>query len=542
MPLNVRPPEDLPFLAPHFVNYVKQTVSRWDHGYINTTLNSVQQRTLEKGISHYVSSNASSGINNAAALLLNYETMEIKAMVGSADFFNNALQGQVNGTLAKRSPGSALKPFVYALAMDEGLIHPMTLLRDSPKRFGGFSPENYDKQFLGPISARDALIQSRNVPAVDLQSQLTQTSFYDFLVDAGISGLKDEAHYGLALALGGGEVTMKELASLYAMLANKGVLKPIKSIKGTSDKTSKQLLSAEASFMILDILKDNPPPNALNFNKNSLQKKQVAWKTGTSWAFRDAWAVGVSGPYVLVVWVGNFDGTGNNAFIGRSAAGPLLFSFFSTIVTDKHWKVEDLTATGMLNIKRLKVCKNTGDLAEKHCPSTVSSWFIPGVSPIKVSNIYRSIPIEKSTGLRACWFDAEKTKMKTFEFWPSDFLQLFTQAGISLKTPPQYSKNCSLDQKSRSGQIPVITSPQTSIEYVIQSQEQGNNATREIPFSAIVDPNVETLYWFVNATYVGSSKIGNPFIWNASNGQYNVRVVDDFGRGASRKIKVLQIY
>ena len=224
MPLKVRPPENLPFLAPHFVNHIKQNMSRWDHGYVNTTLDSVQQQSLEKGISHYVSSKAASGINNAAALLLNYETMKIKAMVGSADFYNDDLQGQVNGTVAKRSPGSTLKPFVYALAMDEGLIHPMTLMKDSPKRFGGFSPENYDKQFLGPISARDALIQSRNVPAVNLQSQLTHQSFYDFLMDAGITGLKDEAFYGLALALGGGEVSMLELASLYAMLANKGYI------------------------------------------------------------------------------------------------------------------------------------------------------------------------------------------------------------------------------------------------------------------------------------------------------------------------------
>ncbi len=557
MPLNVRPPENLPFLAPHFVNYVKQSMSRWDHGYINTTVDSVQQQSLEKSVSHYVSSKAASGINNAAALLLNYETMEIKAMVGSADFHNDDLQGQVNGTIAKRSPGSTLKPFVYALAMDEGLIHPMTLMKDSPKRFGGFSPENHDKKFMGPISARDALIQSRNVPAVDLQSQLTQQSFYDFLMDAGVTGLKDESYYGLALALGGGEVSMFELATLYAVLANKGVIKPIKSLQNAQGETTKQtpkrLLSAEASFLVLDILKDNPAPDALNFNQNALQKNQVAWKTGTSWAFRDAWAVGVSGPYVLVVWVGNFDGKGNNAFVGRSAAGPLLFSLLSSVASEKTWKVEDLITNSnpinsspnikQLNIKQLNVCKNTGDLAGKHCPSTVSSWFIPGVSPIKVSNIYRSIPIESSTGLRACWFEAGKTEMKTFEFWPSDFLHLFRQAGISLKIPPQYSTACSLDEKSQSGQTPVITSPQATIEYVIQSitPEQTNNASREIPFSAIVDPDVETLYWFVNSTYVGSAKRGEPFIWNASNGEYRVRVVDDLGRGASRKIKVLQI-
>jgi penicillin-binding protein 1C len=548
MPLHVRPPEELPFIAPHFVNQLQQSMSRWDQGYIKTTLDSVQQTQLENIVSGYIRAKSTIGIKNAAALLVNYQTMEVKAMVGSADFADFSLQGQVNGVTAKRSPGSTLKPFVYGLAIDEGLIHPMTLMKDAPKRFAGFSPENYDKQFLGPVSARDALIKSRNVPAVDLQSQLRQKSFYQFLKDAGVTGLKQQSHYGLALALGGGEVSMQELVTLYAALANLGVRKDIKRvsyINGVADVKSnpgKRLLSAEASFMVLDMLKDNPAPDALNFDHQSSRKNQVAWKTGTSWAFRDAWAIGVSGPYVLAVWVGNFDGSGNNAFVGRSAAGPLLFSILSAMLRPQSWTIEGLAKPQTLNLKKLQVCKASGDLASKHCPQTVESWFIPGVSPIKVSNIYRSIPIERSSGKRACWYQYGTTQMQTFEFWPSDFLHIFNQAGISLKTPPKYAEQCSLEQKSRAGLAPVITSPQQSIEYVIQSDSQSRDqAIRQIPFSAIVEPDVEVLHWFVNAQYVGMSKRGQTFIWQATNGEHVVRVVDDLGRSASKVIRVLQI-
>jgi penicillin-binding protein 1C len=536
--LNVRSPESLPFMAPHFINYINQQQSRWQKGYVDSSLNSHYQKQIEEIIKTTVAEKNNIGINNAAALLINYETMQIRAMVGSADFYNAKLQGQVNGALAKRSPGSTLKPFVYALAMDEGLIHPMTLMKDAQRRFAGFTPENYDKRFLGPIVAKDALIQSRNVPAVSLQSQLKNHAFYHFLTQAGVTNLKDESFYGLALVLGGAEVSMLELVNLYATLANRGKYQPASSLPGDKPGVAKQLLSAESAFLVLDILKDNPRPDALDFSVIDTMKNEVAWKTGTSWAFRDAWAVGVSGPYVLAVWVGNFNGKGNDAFIGRSAAGPLLFSVFDAIFPSRGWKVNDLLEAEALNLKKVKVCKTTGDLFSKHCPVSTLSWFIPGVSPINVSTIYRAIPVELASGLRACWHQPGKTQMKVFEFWSSEFLQLFQQAGISLKTPPKFSRDCNLDQKSSAGLKPVIQTPQNNLQYVIRSD---NQASQQIPFSAVVDSDVETLYWFVDDKYAGSSTRDETFIWQAVSGKFVVRVVDDAGRAASVLMSVLQL-
>lgn len=540
--LAIRPPENLPFQAPHFINYVEQQIRSQRRGYINTTLNLNKQLSVENVLRTYINANQAIGIHNASALLVNHQTLAIEAMVGSADFNLDAIYGQVNGTTAKRSPGSALKPFVYALAMDEGLIHPLSLLKDSPRKFGGFTPENYDKQFLGPISAKDALIQSRNVPAVHLQSQLSKTSFYQFLVRAGIKKLKEEKHYGLALALGGGEVTALELAKLYAMLGNGGMHNELLSLKGlnrlkkSSYKTSKRLLSSEASYLTLDMLKKNPAPDSLDIKLD--RYNEVAWKTGTSWAFRDAWAVGISGPYVLIVWVGNFDGKGNDSFVGRSAAGPLFFRILNSLFPPQNWSFEQAYSPENMNLKRLKVCAKTGDLYQKNCPTAIESWFIPGVSPIKVSNIYRKIPINIKTGKRACWHKKGKTNLTVYEFWPSDFIEIYSMAGISLKSPPKFEGECDLDQTSATGLTPVITSPQSSIDYVFRLNSDSDN---KIPLQAIVDRDVEKLHWFIDDGFVGTVGTGEAILWHAKPGVFNLTVVDDSGRSTSKSFNVISI-
>lgn len=535
LPLSIRSPEQLPFLAPHFVDYLQQQISPWDNGFIQTTLNANTQTSVEKVLKDYIQTKSKDGIQNASALLVNYKTLSIEAMVGSADFFNADIFGQVNGTMAKRSPGSALKPFVYALAMDEGLIHPMSLLKDSKHKFGGFTPENYDKQFLGPISVKDALIASRNVPAVEIQSRLRNKSFYQFLHEAGVSGLQHESHYGLALALGGGEVTAMEMASLYAMMANGGEMHAIRALKEEQPEQGKSLLSPEASYLVLDILRQHKAPDALNIDISASGHNEVAWKTGTSWAFRDAWAAGISGPYVLIVWVGNFDGSGNNAFIGSRAAGPLFFRIMDAVFPAQGWTFKHAYPVDELNLKRLQVCANTGDLYQKSCPQSVQSWFIPGVSPIKLSNVYRSIPVNMKTGLRACWHEPGKTQMEVYEFWPSDFLQIYNQAGIFLKTPPPFETGCDLNQTSSSGLQPVITSPQSSIDYVVRVNEVGVN---QIPLQAIVDPDVEQLHWFIEGQYIASSRRGESVLWQARPGRHQVRMVDDSGRSASKWFNV----
>lgn len=535
LPINIRAPESLPFYAPHFVNDVDQQLPRLRFGRIDTTLDSNLQRTVEEHLSNYIARNRNLGYRNGAIAVLNHRTMEIEALVGSVEFWNAKIDGQVNGATAKRSPGSTLKPFVYALAMDQGLIHPLTMLKDSPRRYAGFTPENFDQEFLGPVFARDALICSRNVPAADLQARLASPDLYQLLQAAGIEGLQGREYYGLALSLGGAELSMLELLKLYATLPNGGALRPIRFLAENPDAEESKIISPEAAYLTLDILSDNPPPNRPDLIGQVADGLEVAWKTGTSFAFRDSWAIGISGPYVIAVWIGNFDGSGNLEFIGRKASGPLLFELFHTLSRGEKWTATDSLNPGLMNLKRVSVCSISGDLPNQYCPHTTETWFIPGVSSIKVSQLHRAIPINPRTGLRACWHQPGKTKLQVYEFWPSDLYRIFQQAGISLKTPPGYEEDCDIENIDASGNPPTITSPVWGLRYSLRSDIQGEE---RIPFSAVVETDVKQIYWFVDDCFIGKAAAGENLYWHPQSGQYAVRAVDDHGRMAQRMIEV----
>ena len=533
--LEFRPPEALPFAAPHFVMRLEKSLAHTHRGAVRTTVRRALQRLLEERITGYVQRRQPSGIDNAVALLVNYRTMEVEAYVGSADFLNPAIQGQVDGIQARRSPGSVLKSFVYALALDQGLIHPMTLLKDAPRRFGAYTPENYDRGFLGPVFARDALVLSRNVPAVHLVSRLETPSFHAFLGAAGIRELRPADHYGLALALGGHEVSMEEVVKLYAMLANQGELRPLRLLHETAALAQgKQLLSPEASYLTLHMLRSAASPDEPALPGQLGQGMATAWKTGTSYGFRDAWTAGVFGPYVLAVWVGHFDGAGNPAFVGRQAAAPLFFELARSI-EQRAGGFEAQREPAGLGIATVEVCATTGDLPDEHCPHTTNSYFIPGKSPLRVTNVYREVPIDVGTGKRACYHDPPRTQLEIYEFWPSDLLAVFRSAGIARKPPPPFEADCTLAVMSAAGKAPEITSPDSRIIYSLRS---GQRETERIPFSAITEADAKTLYWFVDERFIGSTPRAEVLFWKPAVGEFEIRAADDHGRAAATQIRV----
>jgi penicillin-binding protein 1C len=535
LPLALRPRSQLPFEAPQAVEQVlaaRQLNDDRRSAVVTTTLDLQLQHILERQVALYVKRKASIGIVNAAALLVDTRDMGIKAMIGSADYRNQAIQGQVNGSLAKRSPGSTLKPFIYALGFDQGVLHPQTVLRDVPTAFGPYMPENFDGNFLGPITATQALIRSRNIPAVWVASQLHQPSLYDFLQQAGISRMASEQHYGLSLVLGGGEVSMQELGGLYAMLANRGVLRPLRLRAEDPQPSGTRLLSAEASYMVMDILRQNPRPDEV-IGAQGL-RLPVYWKTGTSWAFRDAWTAGSFGPYVLVVWIGNFDGSGNPAFVGVEAAAPLFFQIIDALRAE-HVPLQEPARAMPAQLRRVQICLASGNLPTQWCPQQGATWFIPGKSPIRVDTIYRPVVMDDATGKPACPpFDGKRTHVEVYEFWPSDLERVFQQAGMPRRRPP-VNPDCSGSERA-SAMPPSITSPLRSSSYTLRLKQLGEE---RIPFTASNDAGVRNLYWFVDDAYVGRSAPGEPLYWKPHGaGRYTVRVVDDHGLADQRLLDV----
>ncbi len=518
----------LPFLAPHFVDDILQNhLTR--SGLRITTLDLSLQKLIENAVRQYIADNQRQGVHNAAVLLIDTQDMSVKALAGSADFFDKNIQGQVNGTLAKRSPGSALKPFIYALALDQGLIHPATVLKDTRQSFGDYNPENFDNDFWGPVTAKEALIMSRNIPALNLANQLKNPSFYQFLKQSGMP-MKTEEQYGLTLALGGAEITMQHLVELYAMLANQGVLHRLRFTMNEPLDAGQRLLSPEASFLILDMLKDNPPPKMINLPG----KIAISWKTGTSSGYRDAWAVGVVGHTVLAVWIGDFSGKGNLGLTGRDTAGSLFFKIASLLA---HNSTVPMTATTAnwrnLNLKKVAVCQASGMLPTSACPRTVLTWFIPGKSPIQRDTVYREVMINPANGLRSCHFSPHN-QFAVYEFWSSDLLKIFTNAGIARRTPPPYEPGCDLADESEQGIAPKIISPKSGLIYTISSDQK----TVRIPLAAVVDGDVMTLHWFVDQAYLGSSHRDTILWLTAKPGHYIVRVVDDHDRVDSVELLV----
>ena len=537
--LNLRGANQLPFHAPHTVNQLVarnagNTANENASREIHATLDLKLQRTLERQIHRYVERQRRIGIENATAMLIDYRTMEVKAVVGSAAFHNAAINGQVNGTLAKRSPGSTLKPFIYALAMDQGLIHPLSVLKDSPAAFGPFSPENFDGTFIGPVTARDALIRSRNVPAVGLAAKLSQPSLYDFLKRAGVSRMASEKHYGLALALGGGDVSMEELVTLYGVLANRGVLRPLHYRKTAGEKETApegiRLLSEEASFMTLDVLRGNPhPEGAIAGTRASIP---VAWKTGTSWGFRDAWSAGIFGPYVLAVWIGRFDGEGNPAYVGVQAAAPLFFQIVDAIAAEDRVLAEPVFRNPP-NLTKVEVCAASGDLPNVHCPMKATRWFVPGKSPIRVSDVHRAVMIDMRSGRVACPpYEQGRVQQVVYEYWPSDLMRLYAQAGVPRRAPP--SGDCG--SAINGGTPPAISAPVRGAAYVMRTSQPERNV---VPLAATAEGGVNTLYWFANDSFVTAGKPGIALPWKpAQPGRYLLRVVDEQGRADSREVVV----
>jgi penicillin-binding protein 1C len=528
---------NIPFFAPHFTTAL---INKFNHQRkIHSTLDLIIQNDITRLTTRYLQRKKNIGVYNAAALLIDADNMNVLASLGSADFFDDRISGQVNGTQSRRSPGSTLKPFIYALAMDQGLIHPMTMLKDAPISFSEYSPDNYEKDFKGPIKVWEALVASRNVPAVTLASKISNPDIYDFLHKINIGDLKEKGHYGLSIVLGSAEFSMEELVKLYSILANNGISQELvytlnSNFNGTT--SNEKILSEEVCYLIKDILRKNPNPTSIPVPINKLMNISIAYKTGTSIGFKDCWAISIFDHYILAVWIGNFDGYGNPSFNGRYLAAPLMFEIIESIlpqicVPDEIDALDYPPAT----ITQINICEVSGQIAHPFCRRKVSTLYIPGKSPITKCRICREIFVNTKSGYRTFESEGEFIKKQVYEFWPSDLLALFRRAGIPRRIPPPFDPNEDLNLLSTSGIPPEIVSPLKSTQYMIQP---GAKNFTQLPLLANVDADVQEVYWFIDEKYIGKINPDKIQYWSLAPGKFLLGVIDDHGRSDTRMINV----
>jgi penicillin-binding protein 1C len=324
---------------------------------------------------------------------------------------------------------------------------------------------------------------------------------------------------------------MEEMAGLYAMLANRGLLKPLRAVQSAKHADGVRLLSEEASFVTLEMLRHNPRPG----EQNALPVRTrwpVAWKTGTSWGFRDAWSAGLVGPYVVVVWIGNFDGQGNPAFVGIDAAAPLFFRIADALNFTRSDELVPAIAPPA-GVTTVAVCVESGELPNAYCPQTVETWYIPGKSPIRVSQLHRAVAFNPRTGSPACPPYAAGTRFEVLAFWPSDMLKLFREAGVPRRTPPRLP-DCAADDPA---DMPRIASPLRNVSYAVRRSAP----QQTIGLDAATAGDVQRVFWFDDTALIGVHDVNDgPLPWRpATPGIHIVRIVDDHGRSAEREVEVV---
>jgi penicillin-binding protein 1C len=309
----------MPILAPHAADQAIATVK--DSPVIRLTLDSGLQKNFEALARDRA---IALGPNISVAIIaVDNESGDVLARIGSPDYFDERRAGQVDMSRAVRSPGSTLKPFIYGLAFEDGFVHPESLIDDRPIRFGSYAPENFDMTFQGTVPVRKALQMSLNVPAIALLDRVGASRLSSRLKQAGANLVlpKDEAP-GLAMGLGGVGVTLQDLVQLYGGLARLGNTRPLREIASDQHRDSLRLMDQVAAWQVGNVLMGTPPPENAPHNR-------IAFKTGTSYGYRDAWSVGFDGRITIGVWVGRPDGAPVPGLVGRTAAAPILFDAFA---------------------------------------------------------------------------------------------------------------------------------------------------------------------------------------------------------------------
>ncbi|MBN2244772.1 MAG: penicillin-binding protein 1C, partial [Candidatus Aminicenantes bacterium] len=388
------------FRAPHFCDFLLKQLPLPESSRISTiqtTLDYRLQEKIESLVEHHINSLKNKSITNAAVIVLDNRNREILSMVGSRDFFDYDHSGQVNGALALRQPGSTLKPFTYALALERGKTA-ASLLDDAEIQFltpnGNYHPENYDRRYHGQVRLREALACSYNVPAVAIVKEIGPDALFQTLKQMDFTSLdRTPSYYGIGLTLGNGEVNLLELVRAYSTLAKFGnyaretlILSYMEHGKENwipykRNESVKPVFSPEIAYIISDILSDNNARiPAFGYNSPLNLPFPCSVKTGTSKDFRDNWTIGYTSKYTVGIWVGNFDGKAMQKVSGISGCGPLFRDIMLLLENKKPsppFKQPDTVIC-------TKVCPVSGYLAGDKCPGSIDEIFIAGTSPTAV--------------------------------------------------------------------------------------------------------------------------------------------------------------
>lgn len=517
-------PYDIPQLAYH---YLMDQEKRHKGEQIHSNLNYYLQKNVTEVMDRHYQANTQNQIENAAVYVFDYLSNEMVAYVGNN--INAKEAGMVDMVKAQRSTGSILKPFLFAAMLDEGTLLPTMLLPDVPMNLSGYTPKNYSGQYWGAVPANSALQHSLNAPFVYLLKEYGHQRFHALLKRLNISGIVfDSDHYGLSLIVGGAEASLFDLVNVYANMGRKLAAAVNESFNDpVPDNISP--FSADAIAITFDVMKGlTRPTNQIGWSGFS-SSKQVAWKTGTSFGFKDAWAIGLTDRYVIGTWVGNSDGEGRPGLTGVSAAAPLMFDVAALLKDSYTYPPATPTAI------EVEVCAESGYPNSDICKKT-KKVMMPNVE-IKtgICPYHKKVYLDSTRQYQVLpdCYPVDQRRYETYFVLPPVMEWLYKKHSVMYRPLPTLYPSCAT---AHPDDVMAFVYPKSDARVTIPIGIHGDR--QQIVFEiAHRDPR-KTIYWTLNDTFLGKTRLNHQMPIDVAKGTYELRCVDEDGVELNRKLVV----
>ena len=535
-------PHALPRLAPHLLDTLMQQYPTQQRFHVTLDANLQQQLvTLAQRVGEQL---ALEGVQNLAILVLDNHSFAVKAYIGNRPMNSFAPdRGHAIDMIQRpRSTGSTLKPLLFADMLEQGLITPDSLVADVPVNYTGFTPQNFNRNYNGAVSAREALARSLNIPFVNLLSVRGVEPFLMQLRQLGFQHMPRSAqHYGLSLVLGGAEANLWELTAAYANLANRAQqsfqqqrstwLQPTL-LNNASPQTQRMAtLSTASAWLTLNALLEVARPGDENYWEKFSSSRKVAWKTGTSYGQRDAWAIGTTPDYTVGVWVGNADGQGRAGLTGTQSAAPILFNTFNLLPTGKWftrpaWQLTPAT-----------LCQDDGYLSNGQCQTQLSD--LPNPSRFtRLSPYHQRVHLD-ATGKWRVHSDCEAVGAMQTRDWfvlPPDQAHYYQQYHADYQPLPLWRADCVAQVNNQQDAISLVY-PQANTQVYLPRDLDGKLG--QVVLQAVPQRPDTVLYWHLDNQFLGSTQTFHQLAAQPSAGKHQLAVVDELGNRVEQNFEVL---
>jgi penicillin-binding protein 1C len=539
-------PFPIPQLAPHLL--VRAAQEEPEQRLFRTTLDKDLQVKVAELVNRHMSSLSGNQVYNAGVIVAETETGKVLAYIGNCYSETNAHENYVDVIRAPRSTGSILKPFLYAFMLSEGRMLPASLVEDVPTRLGSYGPKNYNLTYDGLVPAHEAIARSLNVPAIKMLQDYGASRFHKRLKQLGFTTFnRPTEHYGLSLILGGGEATLWDIASAYSSMGRalsfysqrwdkyaEGSYRKLHYIQGKENKISisqrSDLLSASSIYFTFRAMTELLRPQDYVGYKQFLSKAPIAWKTGTSFGFRDAWATGLNAKYTVAVWVGNADGEGRPELTGTSCAAPLMFSVFN-VLSEKKWFQKPER-----DMEKVLVCQQSGYKASDICEKVETREYCRGSSKTKVCEFHKLVHLDQSGNYRVQGDCYPVSSMRHVAWFVASPVQeyFFKKRNLGYKVLPPFLPGCEPDENQK--HLEIIY-PRDNFQVYMPVDESGKKS--RCILKATHKGKDATLFWYMDGVYIGATRQFHQVPLVAEAGKHVLEISDENGESSVCRFEVL---